>query len=46
MPILLDAIANNQLKGIPFMKSDVIRKYLVASPSTSIELIGKGVAPL
>ena len=35
MQTLLDAIANDQLKGIPFMKQDIIRKYLAPSPATS-----------
>ena len=32
---LLKAINNNQLEGFPFMKADMIRKHLPASPATS-----------
>ena len=35
IPTLLHAIANNQLEGIPFMKTDLVRKYLTRSPATS-----------
>lgn len=29
------AINNGQLEGVPFMKSDLVRKYLTPSPATS-----------
>eukprot|EP00804_Cyclotella_cryptica_P002616 CCRYP_010443-RA/>CCRYP_010443-RA protein AED:0.32 eAED:0.22 QI:0/-1/0/1/-1/1/1/0/664 len=32
---LLKAINNGQLEGVPYMKSDLIRKYLAPSPATS-----------
>ena len=32
---LIKAINNGQLEGIPFMKADLIRKYLAPSPATS-----------
>eukprot|EP00804_Cyclotella_cryptica_P015897 CCRYP_006383-RA/>CCRYP_006383-RA protein AED:0.07 eAED:-0.04 QI:0/0/0/1/0/0/2/0/1375 len=32
---LLKAISNGQLEGVPYMKSDLIRKYLAPSPATS-----------
>jgi len=35
IPTLLKAIDNEQLKGIPFMKADLVRKYLAKSPATS-----------
>ena len=35
IPTLLKAINNNQLEGIPLMKSDLIHKYLAKSPATS-----------
>jgi hypothetical protein len=37
IPTLLKAINNNQLINIPFMKSNLIKKYLAKSPAT-----GKG----
>ena len=35
IPTLLKAIKNDQLRGIPFMKSELIIKYLARSPATS-----------
>jgi len=35
MPTLLKAVSNDQLEGIPFMKADIIKKYLAKSPATS-----------
>ena len=35
IPTLLKAIDNEQLEGIPFMKADLVRKYLAKSPATS-----------
>ena len=35
IPTLIKAINNRQLEGIPFMKADLIRKYLAPSPATS-----------
>eukprot|EP00804_Cyclotella_cryptica_P006049 CCRYP_000271-RA/>CCRYP_000271-RA protein AED:0.21 eAED:0.21 QI:0/0/0/1/0/0/7/0/881 len=32
---LIKAINNGQLEGIPFMKADLVRKYLAPSPATS-----------
>lgn len=32
---LITAINNGQLEGIPFMKADLVRKYLAPSPATS-----------
>ena len=32
---ILHAIDNKQMEGIPFMKADLIRKYLAKSPATS-----------
>jgi hypothetical protein len=32
---LIKAIRNGQLEGIPFMKADLVRKYLAPSPATS-----------
>ena len=32
---LIKAVNNGQLEGFPFMKSDLIRKYLAPSPATS-----------
>eukprot|EP00804_Cyclotella_cryptica_P011139 CCRYP_020834-RA/>CCRYP_020834-RA protein AED:0.37 eAED:0.22 QI:0/0/0/0.66/1/1/3/0/880 len=34
---LIKAINNGQLEGVPFMKSDLVRKYLAPSPATSKE---------
>ena len=35
IPTLLKAIENKQLEGIPFMKAELIKKYLARSPATS-----------
>ena len=35
IPTLLKAIDNKQLENIPFMKADMIRKYLAKSPATA-----------
>ena len=35
MPTLFKAVSNGQLEGIPFMKADIIKKYLAKSPATS-----------
>ena len=35
IPTLLKAIENKQLEGIPFMKTELIKKYLARSPATS-----------
>jgi hypothetical protein len=32
---LIKAIRNGQLEDIPFMKADLVRKYLAPSPATS-----------
>jgi len=35
MPTLLKAVSNGHLEGIPFMKADIIKKYLAKSTATS-----------
>ena len=35
IPTLIKAINNGHLEGIPFMKADLVRKYLAPSPATS-----------
>ena len=35
MSTLLKAVSNGHLEGIPFMKADIIKKYLAKSPATS-----------